>query len=231
MCTVSWLHTEDGYQLFCNRDEKKTRRPALPPRVDSREGVRFLAPADGDFGGTWIAVNEFGISVCLLNGKSSKPAANRLSRGLLPLKLIPSRSAREALDRFNTIDLAAFAPFTLAILGPRTRAAIAEWRVTGQIDLCEEHDGLPLTSSSFEPDRVRALRAREYARARGSLLEFHRSHANGPSAYSTCMHRPDAETVSFSRLRVTPSEANFWYSPGAPCRELPAMKRTLPLSR
>lgn len=231
MCTVSWLHTEDGYQLFCNRDEKKTRRPALPPRVSSREGVRFLAPVDGDFGGTWIAVNEFGVSVCLLNGKSSKPAANRPSRGLLPLELTPARSAREALDRLKKMDMATFAPFTLAILDRCSRGNIAEWHGTGDLKVREEDSGLPLTSSSFDPDRVRALRAREFARARGSLLEFHKSHANGPSAYSTCMHRPDAETVSFSRLCVTPFEASISHSPGSPCRELPATMRTLPLSR
>ena len=33
MCTVSWVHEEDGYQLLCNRDEKRTRTQALSPET------------------------------------------------------------------------------------------------------------------------------------------------------------------------------------------------------
>ena len=67
MCTVSWLRQSNGYQLFCNRDEKRTRRPSSGPQLLVRDGVRFLAPIDADFGGTWIAVNEFGLSLVLVN--------------------------------------------------------------------------------------------------------------------------------------------------------------------
>ena len=37
MCTVSWIHDKDGYQLLCNRDEKLTRKPALEPRLAVRK--------------------------------------------------------------------------------------------------------------------------------------------------------------------------------------------------
>ena len=54
MCTVSWMLQANGYQLFCNRDEKKTRPIALPPRVHSCAGVQFLAPVDTQSGGSWL---------------------------------------------------------------------------------------------------------------------------------------------------------------------------------
>ncbi|PWT90672.1 MAG: hypothetical protein C5B56_05030, partial [Proteobacteria bacterium] len=69
MCTVSWVHQPDGYHLLCNRDEKRTRGVASGPRLQRCGGVNYLAPMDPDFGGTWIATNEFGISLCLLNGE------------------------------------------------------------------------------------------------------------------------------------------------------------------
>ena len=53
------------------------------------------------------------------------------------------------------------------------------------------------------------------------LFAFHRSHAPARSAYSTCMHRADAETVSFSWIQVTHQETDFCYTPGAPCEKLP----------
>src|SRR5947209_18986874 len=91
MCTVSWLRTPQGYQLLCNRDELFARQPAQAPRQSSVNGVRFIAPVDGDFGGTWIAVNEFGLSLCVLNGyrktgPSSQPGF--VSRRLLLPELI-----------------------------------------------------------------------------------------------------------------------------------------------
>ncbi len=77
MCTVSWRAARDGYDLFFNRDELHTRAPELPPALSERDGVRFLAPRDGDHGGTWLAVNEHGLTVCLLNDYANpwRPAA------------------------------------------------------------------------------------------------------------------------------------------------------------
>jgi hypothetical protein len=44
------------------------------------------------------------------------------------------------------------------------------------------------------------------------------------------MHRPDAETVSFSRIDVDASEARFYYSPASPCRNVTGDVVTLPLT-
>src|SRR6266496_5302779 len=100
MCTASWTYQQDGYYLLFNRDEKRTRKGASPPRLLTRDGVRFLAPADGDFGGTWIGVNEFGVSACLLNGANLTGTEIRAgssrggrSRGLLLLHLLKAPSA------------------------------------------------------------------------------------------------------------------------------------------
>src|SRR6516225_12282164 len=132
MCTVTWLREEGGYHLFCNRDEKLTRKPALPPQLGVRDGVRYLAPIDGDFGGTWIATNEFGVSLCLLNGAllngtgGPRPAVVR-SRGLLLLDLISSRSLEEVVNTVEATDLTLYASFTLAALSPGEPAMVIEW--------------------------------------------------------------------------------------------------------
>jgi hypothetical protein len=59
------------------------------------------------------------------------------------------------------------------------------------------------------------------------LHEFHASHATAPDAYSPCMHRSDAETVSFSRIQVTDSDIAFFYSPGPPCQGCPGEIRKM----
>src|SRR5262245_36927927 len=118
VCTVSWLYTREGYHLFCNRDERHTRKPAHPPRVQRRQGVRFIAPVDPDFGGTWIAVNQFGLAICLLNGDHSPNGCGQektqfRSRGLLPMDLADCRSLVEVKSRIALLALEDFRPFRL----------------------------------------------------------------------------------------------------------------------
>jgi Transport and Golgi organisation 2 len=234
MCTVSWIHDEDRYQLLCNRDEKLTRKSAQKPRLAVRNGTRFLAPVDGDFGGTWIATNEFGVSVCLLNGANLTgseihAAAPERSRGLLVLDLIPLASVAAICNRLRETDLSAFAPFTLAALEPGRPVAILKWDRSSKILLFEAADRSMLTSSSFDSEEVRRRRHEEYSHVHDSeaLLAFHRSHAPARSAYSTCMHRADAETVSFSWIQVSREKTDFFYTPGAPCENLPGVRLKL----
>ena len=240
MCTVSWLHQADGYQLLCNRDEKRSRAKAAGPEVQVRNGVRFIAPVDGDAGGTWIGANEYGISLCLLNGRPSavKPAGTAYkSRGLLLPELLTAQSQLEALERAWKLDANAFAPFTLAILEPGQRTGVMIWDGEGKLVLPYGEPYMPLISSSFDPEGVEVKRRSEFQRRLRSsgkldsavLFDFHESHGVRPDAYSTCMHRPDAETVSFSWIKVIGTNVEFFYSPGAPCQWRPGQKRTLPL--
>jgi hypothetical protein len=233
MCTVSWIHDQDGYQLLCNRDEKLTRKSAQEPRLAVRNGTRYLAPVDGDFGGTWIGTNEFGVSACLLNGAnltgSQNFAAPPRSRGLLLLNLTPLPSAAAICDRIKDTDLSVFAPFTLAALEPGRPVAILEWDGSKKTLLFEAAERFMLTSSSFDSEGVRRSRQEEYSHVHDGerLFAFHRSHAPARSAYSTCMHRADAKTVSFSWIQVSREETDFFYTPGAPCENLPGVRLKL----
>ena len=165
MCTVSWIHEDGSYRLFFNRDEKLTRRPAAPPRIDTHSGVRFIAPAAADFGGTWIAANEFGLTLCLFSGAG--PARARRSRGLLITNSIDSESAEQAAERLHRAGLTQYAPFTLAALEPGHHAQITVWdgAETSILPYCEPY--MPLASSSLDPAgaterRKNLLRQRYY---------------------------------------------------------------------
>jgi hypothetical protein len=219
MCTVSWSHQHDGgYQLFCNRDEKRTRKNAVAPQLQTARGTRFIAPLDGECGGTWIGVNEHGISVCLLN-RYDRVARGRVSRGLLVLDLLGSRSGVEAVQSAAERDLDDFSPFTLAVLEPASPTALCVWDGTVPQIFPDADALVPLVSSSY--DQKGAEKARQIVFQQAESLEhFHRMHMDGPSAYSPCMHREDVETVSFSRVNVSASEISLSYSPAAPCRHV-----------
>ena len=148
MCTVSWLHESDGgYKLFCNRDEKRTRKAAAAPQLQTARGTRFIAPLDAECGGTWIGVNEHGVSVCLLN-RYDRAARGRVSRGLLVLDLLGSRSAAEAVQSIAERDLGQFSPFTLAVLEPAFPAALCLWDGTVPQIFLDADALVPLVSSS-----------------------------------------------------------------------------------
>ena len=236
MCTVSWLHVPGGYHLLCNRDERRTRSEAIAPRMRQAGAVRFLAPVDPDGGGTWIAVTDHGIGLCLLNGAAPAPGAR--SRGLLVQELAVASSIGECALWLSRMDLRQYAGFTLLMLSAQS-ALVADW--DGVALGWRENARPPLVSSSFDlpgvtRHRMEADFARRAARAVRQaswpvevtsskapitlrmLHEFHASHAPRPDAYSVCMHRPDAHTVSFSRITVDEHEVRFDYSPAAPCK-------------
>jgi hypothetical protein len=245
MCTMTWLREPGGYQVFFNRDERRTRRPARPPAGSSREGVRYLAPADGDFGGTWLAVNELGVTLALLNGylgaddRPAEPGAGFISRGLLASALAGSRSVGAALERLEAPQrtglggaggLARYRSFLLVLLEPDRPAALATWS-GGRLTVERSIDQLqPLVSSSFDTAAVREERQRLFAAQEPvpgrppeeRHLAFHASHRPSRGPYSPCMHRPEARTVSFSHVRVSPGEVVFAYAPDSPCRARPA---------
>jgi hypothetical protein len=235
MCTVSWIHQGSGYQLFCNRDEKHTRRSASKPQLLKHGGVRLLAPIDGDFGGTWIAVNEFGLSLALLNRGPAAPA--QISRGLLVMNLIAAPTLADVAEHFATSSLPDFAPFTLLGLAPGLPAALFTWDGSERDVVAGADPYMPLVSSSVDPEGCESRRRATLERIRakspglrpGALLAFHRSHAPVAGVHSVCMHRDDAQTVSFTWVTVEGGGANMYYAAGSPCRSLAGESLSLAL--
>lgn len=235
MCTVTWLRQADGYVLLCNRDESHTRKPAAGPRVGERRGVAFVAPRDGDHGGSWIGVNQFGLTLCLLNryGDSNPEAEwTFTSRGLLLTDLLDSERSQELQRRVGNVDLGRFRPFTMAVLAVGEPALLIDW--TGRECSVQPNAEISmlLTSSSLLGSKARELRERQFHKMMSQagkvdaelLYRFHRSHAPAAGPYSVCMHREDAATVSLSAVTVTPQVVELSYQGDCPCSEVAVEK-------
>jgi hypothetical protein len=238
MCTMTWIREPGGYQVFFNRDERRTRKAAAPPALRRHSGRRFIAPLDGDHGGSWLAANECGLTLALHNGygdsahEPAAPSREYVSRGLLVTALIDAPSAEEALGRLGREDLRPFRPFLLTAFAVDGTAVLASWLGHSLSREALDDDAQPLVSSAFDTAQVRTRRIELFRRMRQELaaepaelhLAFHASHVPRRGAYSPCMHRPDAATVSFSRVRVASPRVEFHYAPHAPCRGLPTGK-------
>jgi hypothetical protein len=75
MCSVSWSRSRGGLVVVMNRDERRDRAPARPPRrwPGGPDAGGFTAPVDGAAGGTWIAVRDSGLVLALLNHHPASP--------------------------------------------------------------------------------------------------------------------------------------------------------------
>lgn len=225
MCTVTWWKKPTAYELFFNRDELKTRQEALPPEMFEENGVRFIAPVDGDFGGTWIFVNQYGLTVGLLNHYPACVAQKKdglfTSRGLLVRSLADCPGLEALAERLVELDLKCYRPFHLVALQLGREARMWTWDGQ-QLDCdCEVDAALPVTTSSYASADVVAERKNEFRSRLDTgetfspqfLENFHKAHAPERGAFSVCMEREDAETVSLSRVRVEPEKIMFTYSP------------------
>lgn len=249
MCTLTFTGTaldpgvstqalrdgEAGYTLLFNRDELRARGPEIAPaeaRTDS--GVRYIAPTDSDAGGTWIAANEHGITVALLNGYAESRGPERsewTSRGALVRSLADMQTAGELWTRMSPRRLGAFRPSVVVALGLGERPLIARWDGLAVSFDPRADLALPITSSSYEQSEVQRFRRDLYAREVGGGLDprstgppslaaldaYHRwTGPDGPTDSSPCMARSDAATRSHCRIEVRPGAVRFQYFPSAP---------------
>ncbi len=190
------MRQDGAYRLFCNRDEKHTRRTALPPCVREQCGVRFIAPLDGDYGGSWIGVNQFGLSLCLLNRYQDKAippveTASYLSRGLLLVELIDCQTRSQTQSRIEQINLTHFRPFTLLIMEPEQPSLLTHWTGQKRLSKIDGESAMPLISSSHDPTGVSSIRRRFF----NSLM----TELGGLMTICSI----DSITVTFLRLRPT----------------------------
>ncbi|HEX5221022.1 MAG TPA: NRDE family protein [Verrucomicrobiae bacterium] len=210
---MTFIARKRGYALGMNRDEKLTREKGQPPEVRSQNGVKVLCPSESN-GGTWIAVNEFGASLSLINWYS---VTNRVehapvSRG----EVIKTLSACDSPDAVNsgltTLPVARVNPFRLIGVFPAF-GSIAEWRWDLEQLIRKTHPWKTQQwiSSGFDEPTAQRMRGETFRRALrqsssgslGWLRRLHGSHGPNVGPFSTCMHRSDAATVSYTEVSVT----------------------------
>lgn len=225
MCTVSWQFGDNGYQLYFNRDEVKTRQRAQSPIIKQYQHTRFIAPTDLDAGGTWISVNEHGMTLCLLNNYAAQVkilGESWISRGLLVHELSHAYSIENLINNLNKYILKAYRPFDLVALSLSGHSCQLSWN-GDQLGIINNPQ-IPLTSSSFQTEAVISSRLQQFHQNTDTnkleseqLKKYHASHIPERGAFSVCMHRDNGQTVSFSHISVNEIQANFDYFDGSPC--------------
>jgi uncharacterized protein with NRDE domain len=119
MCSIVLRVHADGIDIAANRDEL-LRRPWRPPGAHWPEYPGVVAGFDETAGGTWMGLNAHGVMAAVLNRHGTLgPAADKRSRGELPLLALTEASAEAAAARVAGLDAGAYRSFNLVVADAR----------------------------------------------------------------------------------------------------------------
>jgi hypothetical protein len=229
MCTVTFIARKKGYALAMNRDEKLSRVAGRPPTKRIIDGRTVLFPSEPG-GGTWIALNDSNTTLALINWYSirAKIDGEAASRGEVVRAAGPASTPDLVDAALAQMTLKKTNPFRLIGVFSNTRE-VAEWRWDLKKLVRKNHQWEPhqwISSGFDEPtaQRVRSNRFKQALRhtSAGSLKwlrRLHRSHLPQAGPFSTCMHRDDAATVSYTEVAISPQGAMMRHRAGAPCQD------------
>ena len=227
MCSLSFLPTKDGFHLLMNRDEQRTRAVASPPRLHACSGFSALYPSEPS-GGTWIGLNEKGLTVALINWYS-KPQLESIpafSRGEIIPRLLSSDTIGTAEAILRDLPLSSLNPFRIfMVYGKEERLIEYRSDALSMQGIIHPWERSHWFSSGYDEAWTATIRAQTCAEVladsetdpAGLLRDLHRSHSPEKGPFSLCMHREDACTVSFTEITWKKGSATMTYQDGPPC--------------
>lgn len=112
MCSLILRLNAEGVEIAANRDEMRNR--LWDPPAEYWPGI--CGGRDRLAGGTWLAVNRQGVVAGVLNRTGTLgPAADKASRGALPLLALREATAQAAAARIMALDAGDYRPFNMVL--------------------------------------------------------------------------------------------------------------------
>ncbi|MDH4063084.1 MAG: NRDE family protein [Acidobacteriota bacterium] len=239
MCTVSVVATPDRslVRLLVNRDERRLRPMAQPLLLHRTVTGTALWPIDPVSGGSWIAANDAGLALALLNMNGRRPARGAPSRGAIVPRLAACRSLDEAVAHWRSFDTTGFVPFRLVVV-ERGAVAVFESGVPDPVCLPQARCHV-FSSSSLGDDLVDGPRRALLEELLGhepdawvAQTRFHQHAWPDRRHLSVMMSRVDACTASITELVLSSEDCVMTYRPvvdgwpaGATTRRIPVATR------
>jgi len=233
MCTLSFLPDRQGYTVAMNRDEQRTRIPASPAGEHDFQDHSQVYPQEPS-GGTWIGADSSGNLPAILNWYSVDTrglGAKQKSRGDIIPALLHAQDAQNTDRALSAMQLAGIHPFRLVGIFPGEQQ-VHEWRWDG-CALAKQSSDWILShwfSSSKSDRQAESQRGKVFAQKWGKgqndgaqwLRAIHARHIPEPGAFSACVHREDAATVSYTEVSYQPGGLVMSYQSGNPCQAVGA---------
>ena len=220
MCTVSFIGVGNKFYITSNRDEKLSRRTALPPAVYEHNSHKILFPKDADAGGSWIAAKENGDVAVLLNGafishRSTPPY--RKSRGLILLDIFAKEKPSDAFLKTNLDEIE---PFTIILFEDRSLFEF-RWDGNEKFEKRFSAKGNYIWSSATLYDGLTVKKREKWFEdfvklhilpSQQTIIDFHRFTGDGDLSNDLLMSREGLySTVSITSIEVQETKVKMQY--------------------
>ena len=228
MCTLSIYKNKKRCIVTMNRDELRNRDQAVRLNTEIYgPAARLLYPVDEPSQGTWIAGNDHGVVLCLLNnyqGELANLAAVPSSRGIIIPAALAQGSCKKVRKHLQNLVVQLFRPFDLFLL---TRKKLMQFTYDGVDYRWQE---LPLgswfmfSSSSYKVDEVLSYRyelfrkwtaevGEENIESEEILHGFHRIQIPNLETHSVLMERERSQTKSITQFVIGKKHISMEYYP------------------
>lgn len=216
MCTVTFIPFNNKVYITSNRDEHATRQQALAPQVYNH----IMYPKDAAANGTWIAANQQGNAIVLLNGAFEKHVVTgnyRKSRGLIVLDIFNTPNPYET---FAIINLQNIEPFTI-VLWQNQQLFECRWsgseKFSTQLNHREAHiwQSVTLYNPTVTAERkawfTNWLQQKKFTQQ--GIMNFHLFTGAGNKENNLVMNRNNnLFTVSITQIEVTQNNTTMYYN-------------------
>jgi len=214
-----------------NRDEARTRSAALQPGIGYSGKIQYARPVDGEKGGTWIGVNQYGLSICIMNWYGvSQPDGDKndfISRGWIIPNLMDSVNLVDCEQQLQQLSLRKIRPFRLLAIQTNP-IQVKEWywdmnHLRPESQPAEQNIW---TSSGWKPKHVHNVRKRvfdNFWKVQGEVTldkiqTLHATQLPEPGPLAISMSHSKAMSVSNTIIETTSVKAVMHYLDGFPAK-------------
>lgn len=226
MCTaLIWFNPHADWPLCVafNRDERYSRRELAPRLIEGSRAV-CLCPLDEHSGGTWLGVNSFGLTMCIVNDV----VRSKQSEGSRGLWLIQTLLSCETVDEVNSVIRQSWSPAFQAsyllvadIHLARVHRLGDSWSFrdldAGFHTLC---DSTGLEENERSTWQRRSTESRSPPETYGEIRPALAEHVSTSRiSETTCCHSKRSGTISSQFIRWDSKSrlSNFYYLDAPPC--------------
>ncbi|MGC8926833.1 MAG: NRDE family protein [Myxococcota bacterium] len=230
MCTViAALRYFKEFPLIiaANRDEFLNRKTD-PPSIINKHPL-ILAPRDRLKFGTFMGVNEWGLTAVITNLSGVVPKDNsKKSRGLIVLRILGSPNIQRVIQDLKHIDFSEYNFFQLFVADIRQAITIV---YNGSLNITEHTEGIVTLSNwdaipevsdyknSLIRSKIDSIKIdSDCERIIQGLKEILIEHSGKDMRYQICVHTDNYGTVSSSIIAPFQKEPLFLYSIGPSCK-------------
>lgn len=215
MCTLTVIPDQHGYVVTMNRDEYRTRQEA-GLRTQHANGINYAYPVDAQAGGSWIGMNDHGVTMALLNRYQAPTIENAKTRGAIIPSILP-HEPNDAVLALKSLDPSYYNPFDCVLISTEGCFHFSWNSQQVSWQQCDITNGLMMTSSSERLDEVRDYREQQFDRLRIKNLDvsninlFHLSQPETMASSAMFMARELTHTKSVVQIAVNKSCASLDY--------------------